>query len=122
MPNKHTQHIQDDPRHFEILNGERQNSIDLADRMLALNVELSEKRQRFHRRLKENLGIEKITNSLERFEELEFGELCVELAKQKRLLSLREQDAWGKYFERCKTECRSLSAQIASLDQTVECV
>lgn len=98
----------------------QQPFIALVDKMLSLQMDLSEKRKRFHRRLLENLKIVKITNALERFYELEFGELCAELTKQKRFLSLREHDAWGKYFERCKTECLSLSSQIVSVDHEID--
>jgi very-short-patch-repair endonuclease len=72
----------------------------LADKMFSLNSDLQIKRQRFLKRLTDNLGNIKITSALERFDELEFKQFLAELAKQKITLSLKQQDEWEEYFNK----------------------
>ena len=96
------------------------NLIQRADQMLSLNSNLSHKRQRFHRRLQENLGVTKVTAALEHFDELDFKAFVTELKKQKISLSLSQQDEWEDYFNQYKAECNSLSAQIAVTDKEID--
>ena len=93
---------------------------ELADSMLSLNVDLQQKRQRFLRRLQDNLGVQKVTAALERFDELDFKVFVAELKKQKISLSLAQQDEWEDYFNQYKAECNSLSAQIAATDKEID--
>ena len=91
-----------------------------ADQMLSLNADLQHKRQRFLRRLQDNLGVQKITATLERFDELDFKAFVAELKKQKISLSLAQQDEWEDYFNQYKTDCNALSAQIAATEKEID--
>lgn len=94
--------------------------ISLADQMLSLNTELQQKRQRFLRRLQDNIGVQKVTAALEHFDELDFKAFVAELKKQKISLSLSQQDEWEDYFNQYKAECNALSAQIAATDKEID--
>ena len=91
----------------------------LADRMLALNKDLQEKRARFLRRVTENLGV-KITGALETFDTLSFKDFCKELSKQKCKLSLSQQDEWEEYFSQYATECQNLTQTIQTTDTEID--
>lgn len=92
----------------------------LADTMLQLTDSLQQKRQRFHCRMKDNLGIGKVTSALERFDELNFKAFIAELKKQKISLSLAQQDEWEDYFNQYKAECNALTAQINTTDNEID--
>ena len=99
---------------------EQQPFIELADKMLTLNSDLQTKRQRFLKRLTDNLGILKITGVLERFDELEFKQFVTELKKQKITFSLKQQDEWEEYFNEYKTACNNLAKQIQTTDKEID--
>ena len=61
-----------------------------------------------------------VTNTLKLFDELDFKQLIAELKKQKINLSLKQQDEWEEYFTEYKSECNSLSSQIAETDKTID--
>lgn len=92
----------------------------LADTMLSLNADLQQKRSRFLRRLQENFEGVKVTNSLETFDTLPFADFLKELKKQKIKLTLPQQDEWEDYFNQYKTECNSISEQIAETDKKID--
>lgn len=124
----------------------QQPFIDLANRMLALNKELQEKRARFLRRLQENVRSAsvptrgtnistasgdtcvpgdtcapvRITAALETFDTLDFAGFVAELKKQKISLTLKQQDEWEEYFNLYKAACNDLSAQIAAIDREID--
>jgi hypothetical protein len=88
--------------------------------MLSLNADLQQKRQRFLRRLQDNLGVQKITATLEHFDEQDFKAFVAELKKQKISLSLAQQDEWEDYFNQYKANCNALSAKIAVTDKEID--
>ena len=104
----------------EISLEQQQPFITLADKMLFLNSELQTKRQRFLKRLSDNFTGIKITGILERFDELEFKQFLVELAKQKITLSLKRQDEWEEYFNEYITECTNLVNRINTTDKEID--
>ena len=79
-----------------------------------------QKRQRFIHRMQESLGIQKVTASLEYFDESDFKTFLAELKKQKINLSLTQKDEWEDYFNQYKTDCNSLSSQIAATDKEID--
>lgn len=83
---------------------------------------LQKLRSRFHRRMKENLSIAKITTALETFDELTFEEFIKELKKQKVKLTLVQQDEWEDYFNQYKTECESKRETIRTTDAEIDCL
>ena len=93
--------------------------------MLYLNSQLQQKRSRFLRRLQENFcggacPAVKITSTLETFDTLQFADFVKELKKQKIKLTLPQQDEWEDYFGQYKTECNSISEQIAETDKKID--
>ena len=97
----------------------------LADTMLSLNSQLQQKRSRFLRRLQENFcggacPAVKITDTLETLDTLPFADFVKELKKQKIKLTLPQQDEWENYFSQYKTECNSISEQIAETDRKID--
>jgi hypothetical protein len=80
---------------------------------------LQQKCQRFHHRLEESLGVQKITAALERFDEADFAALLAELKKQKISLTLTQQDEWEDYFNQYKADCNALTTQIAATDKKI---
>ena len=92
----------------------------LADTMLELNKDIQQKRSRFLRRLQENMPGIKINGALETFDTLEFAGFMAELKKQKIKLTLVQQDEWEEYFNQYKTECQSLTTQIATTDKEID--
>ena len=85
-----------------------------------ITTKLQQKRQRFNHRLQENLGVQKITATLERFDEADFNTVLAELKKQKISLTLTQQDEWEDYFNQYKTDCNTLNAQIAATDKEID--
>ena len=104
----------------EISKENQQPFIALADKMLSLNSELQNKRQRFLRRLAGNFTDIKITGTLERFDELSFTQFVAELKKQKINLSLIQQDEWEEHFNKYKVECCDLVRQIEETDKEID--
>ena len=99
---------------------DQQPFIALADKMLSLHKDLQEKRDRFLRRLTENIESVKITSALQNFDQLDFAGFTSELKKQKIKLSLSQQDEWEDYFNQRRSECQELSAQIAATDSEID--
>lgn len=98
----------------------QQPLIELAETMIVLNKDLQQKRSRFHRRLQENMPGIKINGALETFDNLDFAGFVAELKKQKIKLTLVQQDEWEDYFSQYKTECNSISEQIAETDKKID--
>ena len=92
----------------------------LVDRMLALNKDLQAKRARFLSLLQNNLPEVKISGSLETFDTLDFAGFVAELKKQKIKLSLTQQDEWLDFFNKYKSDCNALTAEIAETDKTID--
>jgi hypothetical protein len=113
---------------------------DKTQQLLMFNADLQSKRQRFLKRLSDNITVTTnkgfkplvkslvkslvkplvITNALERFEELEFKQFLAELQKQKITLSLKQQDEWEEYFNDYKSECINFVQQIAETDKEID--
>ena len=93
---------------------------DLTDLQMQQVGDLQQKRSRFLRRLQENFEGMKITGTLETFDTLPFADFVKELKKQKIKLTLPQQDEWEDYFGQYKSECNSLSEQIAETDRKID--
>lgn len=94
--------------------------IALADTMQSLNTQLQEKRNRFLRRLSENLDGVKITTALQTFDQMDFAGFVAELKKQKIKLSLVQQDEWEEYFNQYRQACQELISKIAATDDEID--
>ncbi len=104
----------------EIAKQSQQPFITLADTILSLNKELQEKRNKFLRRLLENMEDVKITSALQAFDQLDFKAFVAELKKQKIKLSLSQQDEWEDYFNQYREACNQITAQIAQTDNEID--
>ena len=93
--------------------------IELADKMISLNEDLSKKANRFLKRLSDSFEAIKINTALEKFYDLEFKDLLAQLKKQKIVLALKQQDEWEDYFNDYKTDCTNLLAQINNTDNAI---
>ena len=98
----------------------QQPFIEKANMMLNLNEELQTVRQRFTRRLIDNIEGIKINRKLDTFDQLEFRDFLKELTKQKIKLSLTDQDEWEEYFTVTKNKCNQLFEQIAKTDKEID--
>ena len=99
---------------------DQQPFIALADRMLALNKDLQDKRARFLRRLQDNMQGVRITSALETFDTMDFAGFIAELKKQQIRLSLTEQDEWEDYFNDYQSACCALTEQITATDREID--
>ena len=61
--------------------------------------------------LKDNLGVEQISNKLDSFYEYDFKVFIAELKKKKINLSLADQVEWKEFFNKYKTEINSLQTE-----------
>ena len=98
----------------------QQPFVALATQMLLLNQQLQEKRSRFLHRLRDNLGVEKMTSALETFDLLDFKGLLSELKKQKKQISLSQQDEWEDYFNDYREQCQQLSKDIDETNKQID--
>jgi len=92
----------------------------LTQKMLDLNKQLQEKRNRFLRRLIDNFEGIKIKGALSAFDQLKFADFLKELKKQKITLKLLEQDEWEDYFNDYCSICNELSEQIAETEKEID--
>lgn len=81
--------------------------------------DIQEKKNRFLRRIKENLYLENITKKLNSFYELEFNQFVKELSNQKIKLNLDQQDEWEKHFIKYKEKILDLKKQISKIDEEI---
>ncbi len=98
----------------------QQPFIALADKMLALNKELQEKRSKFLRRVSENMEGVKVTTALQTFDQLDFKAFVAELKKQKIKFALIQQDEWEEYFNQYKSTCNDISNQISATNNEID--
>jgi type I restriction-modification system DNA methylase subunit len=104
-----------------ICNKQKQKTlIALADKMLAFNTDYQNRHQRFLRRLSDNFIRIRITETLKRFDKMEFKQLLAELRKQKIKVFFNKQDELEAYFIDYRTQCQNLSQQIATTDQQID--
>jgi len=103
----------------EITPEQQKPFIELAEKMLSLNADLQKLSSKFIGRLKESLGVEKITSTLEEFFNYDFETLVKELSKQKIKLSLKQKDEWEDYFTDYKNEITGINQQIEATDKEI---
>jgi type I restriction-modification system DNA methylase subunit len=94
--------------------------IDLADKMLSFKSLLQEKRNRFLRRLSDNMEGVMITGVLQTFDQMDFAGFVAELKKQKIKLSLVQQDEWEEYFNQYREACQQLAQKIQATDNEID--
>lgn len=96
--------------------------IEKADKMLSLNKQLQETKQKFL----QELELEKIPKKLQNFETLEFDEFVKEYKKAKKIKfadKLEERkfkDEWRSLFENDAKEAQTLQTQINATDKEID--
>ena len=74
----------------------------------------------FLKLLQTKFFIEKLSNKLQNWYELEFGDFLKELKKAKVQLSLSEEAEWMQYFNEQKQKAQSLKAEIDKTDKEID--
>ncbi|MCD4665647.1 MAG: hypothetical protein K8R68_10280 [Bacteroidales bacterium] len=98
----------------------QQPLIEKADKMLSLNQQLQNKKDKFLNRVTDNFEIDKITNKLDVFYDYDFKTFVAELKKQKIKLSLVQQDEWEEYFTAYKNEINQIQNEINTTDKKID--
>lgn len=91
---------------------DKEEIINLVDKILLLTEQQINKRKTFLRRLHDTLNNLKLNNKLKKFDELSFKELNIELKKLKSPLSLKQQDEWEEYFTEYKNQINQISKKL----------
>jgi hypothetical protein len=117
----------------QITNESQQPFIEKADKMLELNQQLQEKKNKFLNRIKDNLATPvatmghdpltmtiKISKKLDAFYNYDFKTFIAELKKQKIKLSLTQQVEWDDFFNGYKTEINQLQVEIYTTDKEID--
>ncbi len=98
----------------------QQPFIKKANKILELNQQLQEKKNKFLNRVKDNFEIEKICKKLETFYNYDFKTFIAELKKQKIKISLTQQVEWDGFFNGYKTEINQLQVEIYTTDKEID--
>ncbi|MGA7862263.1 MAG: TaqI-like C-terminal specificity domain-containing protein [Thermoplasmata archaeon] len=88
-------------------------------RIFEANKELQKIEGQVMNRMKENLGVD-ITRRLSQFYEISFDEFTKEIGKQRRHLSLAEQDEWENYLKSHSAKINSLLDDIRMKDEEID--
>lgn len=102
------------------VNIDMQPLADLTDKQMNHVGQLQDKRNRFLRRLTENIEGVKITTALQTFDQMDFAAFVAELKKQKIKLTLPQQDEWEDYFRQYADACHQLTDQIDATDREID--
>jgi hypothetical protein len=78
------------------------------------------KKKEFIGLLKDNLGILKVNQKIDSFNDLTFGEFLIELAKLKISLSLTDQVKWKDFFELYKIKINQIQSEISKTDKDID--
>ncbi len=106
---------------FIISNNKTQKPfIEKANFLIKINKQFYESKEKFLRRLSNNLNLKKYTKKLIDFYELYFNEFINELKKQKIILSLKQQDEWEDYFNTYKKELNMLQKQMCEAEKEID--
>lgn len=98
----------------------QQPFVDVIIKITNLKDELQVKKSKFLNRLTDNFEIDKLSNKLNAFYDLDFKTLVSELKKKKVVLSLLQQDEWEEYFNAYKIEINQLQEEINSTDNEID--
>jgi len=96
--------------------------IEKAEKILFLNKQLHEIKEKFQRSLQREFPeeLEKLPKKLQDWHELSFGDFVKELKKKKIKLSLSQQAEWEDYFLEEQQKALDLQAQINTTDAEID--
>ncbi|NHB70232.1 TaqI-like C-terminal specificity domain-containing protein [Perlabentimonas gracilis] len=93
--------------------------IEKVNHILSLNDSLQKNINKFVSRLISNFEIA-VTTNLNNFYRYDFKTFVLEFKKQKKQLTLKEQDEWEEYFNNYKTVCLNLSDETICVDKEID--
>ena len=90
------------------------------DLILSLKTKLHKEKENFLNTIKEDKHLQKITKTLENFQELDFEGFKIEISKQKaRFVLGKETDQWREYFNTTKQKIIDLQTEINKTDNEI---
>jgi type I restriction-modification system DNA methylase subunit len=92
---------------------------DSVEKIISASKQIFEIKRKVHSRIMDNLHV-RITTKLDDFQRLSFGEFLNEIGKQKKHLTLKEQDDWERYLTPHSEKINRLSEEIQKLDSEVD--
>ncbi|MDR2762233.1 MAG: N-6 DNA methylase [Planctomycetaceae bacterium] len=104
-----------------VCNKEKQKQlVGLVDKITSLQNSIQLKRQKFLRRVTDNLGNIQPLGVLEYFDRLKFKEFLELLSKRKIKLRLNAQAEWEDFFNENQILCRNIVKQITETDNEID--
>ncbi len=94
----------------------------LAENLLKLVNQFNKTRDKFLRRLTDNLSLPRTTKKLFSFYKLNFGEFLFELNKLKRPIPLHKQDEWEEYFTASSEVVSELIGQMDAVEKEIDTI
>ena len=98
----------------------RDEIIERVKRIMALNAEAEEGREKFLRLLVAELALPTLSNKLEAWHTLSGEEFVVELGKKKMKLTLDQKSEWMGFFEREKGEVERRLEEVKTLEGDID--
>lgn len=98
----------------------QQPFIDRVERIIENKDKLKVLQNQFCDLIQSKFKIEKLTNKLQNWHELEFGDFIKELKKAKVQLSLPEEAEWMHYFNEQKQKAQTIKAEIEKTDRAID--
>ena len=103
----------------EISLAEQKVFSEKVEKIVSKNNSLSSILIQFLKLLQSRFNIEKISEKLQNWHELEFGYFLKELKKLKIKLNLSEKAKWMQYFNQQKEKTQTLKAEIEKTDREI---
>ncbi|MDR1485361.1 MAG: N-6 DNA methylase [Planctomycetaceae bacterium] len=85
-----------------------------------ITPQLIGERIKFSHRIQDNLQGTPITDTLKRFDDLDFTQFVNELTKQKIHIPIKRQNEWEKFFNHSQSKCRNITKQINNIDSEID--
>jgi hypothetical protein len=92
---------------------------ELSVRREKISPQLFDERIKFSHRVRDNMRGIRITDTLTKFDELTFAQFISELAKQKILIPLKQQNEWEEFFNHSQIKCHNITKQISETDRKI---
>ncbi|MBL7110413.1 MAG: N-6 DNA methylase [Bacteroidales bacterium] len=104
----------------KLVDADQQLLIEKAVLMISLNKELQEISQKFQRTLQRKFELQDLSNKLQDWYLLSYGEFIRELAKKKTKISLSEEAEWEGYFLQESQNAQKIKARTDTTDKEID--
>lgn len=111
-------------RSFLIPNIDQKSQKELSNLTKIIRIKKSEWQlliNTFHRRMIDNLSINKLGNKLKKFYTLEFKDFVIQVEKKSKKMTLTQQDEWDIYFQTSKQKIIDIDQEIYKLENEIDC-